>query len=104
MSHIEIEHLHAYANRGLDIRVAVATDEEHTDFTAITFRIAETAIEKTGLTADDTVTGFDTDLTLTAAELSITPDVYRWELVATLAGQVRTVAHGRFTVSEEITS
>ena len=103
MSHVEPEHLHAYANRGLDLTVMVETSEDTGDFTSVTFRVG-TAIEKTSLTADDTATGFDVDLTLTAAELAITPGVYPWELAATFGGEVRTLAQGRFTVSEEITS
>ena len=101
--HIEEVALHGYANRGLDLRIAVTTVEAHTDFTAITFRAGEGLVTKAGLTAVDTPAGFDVDLTLTAAEMSITPDVYRWELLVTFGGQVRTLVLGDFTVGEEPT-
>ena len=101
--HIEEVALHGYANRGLDLRISVTTVEEHTDFTAITFRAGEGLVTQAALTAVDTAAGFDVDLTLTAAEMSITPDVYRWELLATFGGQVRTLVLGDFTVGEEPT-
>ena len=101
MSHVTRRSIHGYANRGLDLTIAVTTSEDHTDFTAVTFRVG--AVEKTSLTPGDTPTGFDVDLTLTAAELAITPGVYQWELVATFGGQVRTVGRGDFTISEEPT-
>jgi hypothetical protein len=101
LSHVTVRNIHAYANRGLDLRIAVVTSELTTAFTVITFRVG--AVEKTSLSADDTETGFDVDLTLTAAELDITPGIYPWELVATFGGQVRTVGKGDFTISEEPT-
>jgi hypothetical protein len=96
------ELLHGYVNRGLDIIIAVTTEEDHTDFTAVAFRVGA-VIEKTGLTAADTPTGFDVDLTLTAEDMDVAAGVFPWELVATFDGEVRTVAQGRMTVSEEPT-
>lgn len=101
MSHIDSERIHAYAARGLDVRVSITTAEDHTDFTSITWRGA--GIEKTGLTATDTAAGFDVDFTLTAAELTVTPGSYRWELLATFGGEVRTLALGQLTVDPEPT-
>ena len=99
MSHVVSQHLDAYAKRALDLRISIVTAEAHTDFTAITFRVG--SIEKTGLTAADTATGFDVDLTLTVADLNIAVGTYRWELSATFGGEVRTLAFGQFTVNPE---
>lgn len=104
MSHVEGDRIHAYANRGLDVRVSITTDEEHTDFTSIMFRVGAGVIVKTGLTADDTATGVDVDFTLTADELDLTPATLWWELLAMFGGQVRTLAEGPFTVDPEPTS
>ena len=101
MSHVDSEPIHAYANRGLDVRVSVVTAEAHTDFTDITFRAG--SIEQTDLAASDTATGFDVDLTLTALELDITAATFRWELAATFGGEVRTLAQGPFTLDPEPT-
>ena len=102
MSHVDREPIHAYAKRGLDVRVSIVTSEAHTDFTSITFRVG-TVIERTGLTATDTATGFDVDLTLTASELDLSPATLRWELLATFGGEVRSLAQGPFTIDPEPT-
>lgn len=101
MSHRPAQSIHAYKNRGLDLRLDVDTALDSEDFTDITFRTV--GIVKTGLTAEAGGMGVTIDFTLTAAELDISPDTYRWECLATVAGEVRTIAQGFFTVDSEPT-
>lgn len=96
MSHLSLELIHAYQNRAKDIRVSVETSEDTADFSAIVFTAGD--IEKSGLTADDTTDGFNVDFTLTTADLSVDTGVYDWELKASLAGEVRSVARGKLRV------
>lgn len=56
------------------------------------------------LIATPTATGFDVDLTLTAADLAIPYRVYDYELLATFGGEVRTLVAGDITVDQEPTS
>lgn len=103
MPHVTAERIHAHANRGLDLRVKVATAEDPGEFSQITFRVDNDLIEKTGLTASATSTGFNVDLTLTAADLSLPSKKYTWELTAVFGGEVRTLGWGGFYVGKEPT-
>lgn len=103
MSHIPETSLHGIKNRALDLSIDVATTAVPGDLTGIIFRVG-TLIEKTGLTAITGGSGLLINLTLTAADLNVAVDVYRWECLATIAGQPRTLALGDFTVSEEPTA
>lgn len=98
--HVQRQTIHGYQNRAVDVRVSVTTDEDTGDFSDVTFRFSD--VEKT-ITPSDTAAGFDADFTLTAADLS-SVGVFRWELLATLAGEVRTVGQGIVAVDAEPTS
>lgn len=103
MSHIPTTAIHAIADRGLDVQVAVTTTTDSGDFTAITFRVG-TIIEVESLTADATATGFTVDVELTDELLTVDAGRHTWELVATVDGEVRTLAYGPFLISEAPTS
>lgn len=103
MSHIPETSLHGSQNRAADLSIDVATAAVPGDLSGIIFRVG-TVIEKTALTAIAGGAGLLIDLTLTAADLDVAVGVYRWECLATIAGQPRTLAFGDFTVSEEPTA
>jgi hypothetical protein len=100
LSHIPTTHLHAYRNRGLDLRILIDTAAVAADLTDVTFRVGD-VIGKTGLTPADLTGDVAIDLTVTAADMDVPVGVYRWECLATVTGEVRTVAQGRFTVGSE---
>lgn len=104
MPHVKAERIHAFARRGLDLRVKVTTEEDPADFTAIAFRVDDDIIEKTALTASATAKGFNVDTTITAAELNLESKKYTWELAAVFGGELRTLGWGGFYVSREPTT
>lgn len=102
MSHVTANNLHGYVSRGFDVRVDVDTDLTPGDFSGIEFRAGE-VIEKTGLSGVSGGSGVVIDFTLTAAEMAVAADTYPWECVATVSGEVRTLARGFFTINPELT-
>lgn len=98
MSHVTRRSIHAYADRGLDLTIAVTTSADHTDFSALALHVGS-SVSKTGLTADDTATGFNVDVTLTAADLDLTPGLYTWELRGTFGAEVRVLGTGPFVLA-----
>jgi hypothetical protein len=103
MSHITQQELHGFLNRGLDVRIDVATSGVPGDFTDVGFRIQD-VVEKTGLTPTAGGSGVLIDFTLTPAEMVGEPGWYRWECYATVASHVRTLAEGQFHVGSEPTT
>lgn len=101
MSHTADQALHGYQKRALDVRVEIATAEDHSDFSGIIFRVAD--VEKTSLTPEDSSSGFYVDLTLTAGDLDFDAGTYRWELVGEFGGELRSLAQGPFTLDPEPT-
>jgi hypothetical protein len=93
MPHREPATLHGYADRAIDIRIEVATTATSTDYTSPGFKIADVLEKTTGLTLSD-------DLTLSQADMAIVPGWHQWELYATRAGAVRSLAHGMFHIGD----
>jgi len=96
-SQLAPQDLYGFVARAAAIRVDIDTTADPEDLTGIVFRVAD-QIEITGLTASEGGDGLLVDFTLTAAQLDIWPGTYRWELVATVSSQARTIAHGWFIV------
>lgn len=103
MSHRTPQTIHGYADRALDIQVDVDTDSDPGDFSAITFRVGDAVIEKTGLSASAGGSGVTIDVTLTAADMAIPAGWYRWECFATVSGEVYSIAQGWFHIGSEPT-
>lgn len=104
MSHVTPEHLHAFQNRGFDVQVDVATETAANALSSTTFRIGEGLLEKTGLSPVDGGDGILIDVALAADDLDVPVGQYNWECIATIGGQVRTLAYGKFTLEAEPTT
>lgn len=90
MSHVAKRHLHLYKARGLTFTCEIAATAEAADLSDTTFRVDTLTVA--GLSAVDTATGFDIDVTLTAAETDTLPvGVHTGELFTTIAGEVVTL-------------
>jgi hypothetical protein len=88
LSHVEIASIHAYANRAKAITIIVETAELASDWSATAFRIAD--LVEVEVTPGDDDGNIVVDVDLTAEDLDLPPRLYRAELVAIVAGELRT--------------
>jgi hypothetical protein len=88
LSHIEIGSIHAHANRAKAITIIVETAETASDWSGTSFRIAD--LVEIDVTPEDVEGDVVVEVDLTAAELDLPPRLYRAELVAVVAGHLRT--------------
>lgn len=104
MAHSEFSLLHAFAARAQDLQFEIETSRGTADFSSVQFRFG--TVTKASLVPESStvVSGIAVPLTLTAADLSVDSDDYRWELLATVDSEVRSLAHGLLFVGAEPTT
>lgn len=93
------EIIHGYEHRATDILLTVHTTAE--TITGLTFTTGP--ITKTGLVSIPIDTGFNVEVSLTAAEMSFGAGSRRYELTGVYGGQVRTLLTGWFTIDPQPT-
>jgi len=103
MPHVVGGRLHGYINRALAFTIDVDTDETADDWSNVTWRIGN-ILEITELSPVDGGNGITVDVDLTAAQLALPAATYRWELVATVDGEVRTRGTDWFQLDPEPTT